>query len=344
MGISGPGIADAPIVLDANFQIKDDVDQTKVVKFQASGLTSGATRTITLPDVDGTLALTGSTLADLVDDTTPQLGAALDTNSFAVNESKGADVVAATTTDIFGGDDGNTIHITGNTQIDDFTDASSAGQGRKLIFDGTPQVTSGSGITVFGGTRTAVAGDMLMVFADTVSAFDAYWIKADGTAVVVAAPNIVDDTSPQLGADLDPNEFNIAWDGTPATDHTANGPTTNTFNAGYTNALMDLVYMGSGGKWLEADADATGTSINMLGIALEVSSDTNPLNVAMAGSFVRDDTWNWTPGVPLYVSGTLGAITATAPSGSGDVVRTVGFAVTADVIYFNPSSDYLTVA
>lgn len=133
-------------------------------------------------------------------------------------------------------------------------------------------------------------------------------------------------------------------DGTPDTDHTANGPTSNTFNAGYTNALMDLVYMGSGGKWLEADADATGTSINMLGIALEVSSDTNPLNVALPGSFVRDDTWNWTIGVPLYVSGTLGAITETAPSGSGDVVRTVGFAVTADVIYFNPSPDYLTVA
>ena len=68
------------------------------------------------------------------------------------------------------------------------------------------------------------------------------------------------------------------------------------------------------------------------------------MNVALAGSFVRDDTWSWTPGVPLYVSGTLGAITATKPSGSGDVVRTVGYAVTADVIFFNPSSDYVTLA
>ncbi len=111
-----------------------------------------------------------------------KLDAALNTNSFAINESKGAAVIADTTTDIFGGDDGNTLHITGDTQIDDFTDASSAGQWRRLIFDGTPQITSGSGITVFGGTRTAVAGDMLMVFADTVSAFDAYWVLADGTA------------------------------------------------------------------------------------------------------------------------------------------------------------------
>lgn len=112
-----------------------------------------------------------------------KLGAALDTNSFSINESKGADVIAATETDIFGNGDGNTLHITGDAQIDDFTNASSAGQWRKLIFDGTPVVTSGSGITVFGGTRTAVAGDMLMVFADTVSAFDAYWVLADGTNV-----------------------------------------------------------------------------------------------------------------------------------------------------------------
>ena len=133
-------------------------------------------------------------------------------------------------------------------------------------------------------------------------------------------------------------------DATPDTDHTANGPQTNTLNSGYSSTIMDLVYLGSSSKWLAADADATGTSINLLGIALEAKTDTQAMNVALAGSFVRDDTWSWTPGVPLYVSGTLGAITATKPSGSGDVVRTVGYAVTADVIFFNPSSDYVTLA
>ena len=136
----------------------------------------------------------------------------------------------------------------------------------------------------------------------------------------------------------------IALNGTPASDHTANGPQTNTFNAGYTSTLMDLVYMGSGSKWLEADSDATGTSINLLGIALEVKDDGEAMNVALPGSFVKDETWSFTPGVPLYVSGTLGEITATKPTGSGDIVRTVGFAVHADYIYFNPSPDYITLA
>ncbi len=133
-------------------------------------------------------------------------------------------------------------------------------------------------------------------------------------------------------------------DATPDTDHTANGPQTNILTSGYSSTIMDLVYLGSSSKWLEADADATGTSINLLGIALEAKTDTQAMNVALAGSFVRDDTWAWTPGVPLYVSGSIGEITATKPSGSGDVVRTVGYAVTADVIFFNPSSDYITLA
>tara|TARA_B100000470_G_scaffold221772_1_gene213136 strand:+ start:2012 stop:3271 length:1260 start_codon:yes stop_codon:yes gene_type:complete len=136
----------------------------------------------------------------------------------------------------------------------------------------------------------------------------------------------------------------LSLDGSPDTDHTANGPQTNTFASGYSSTIMDLVYMGSGGKWLEADSDATGTSINLLGIALEAKTDTQAMNVALPCSFVRDDTWAWTIGVPLYVSGTLGAITETKPSGSGDVVRTVGFAVHADMIYFNPSPDYVTLA
>ena len=135
----------------------------------------------------------------------------------------------------------------------------------------------------------------------------------------------------------------LSLDASPNTDHTANGPQTNTLASGYSSTAMDLVYLGSGSKWLEADSDATGTAINLLGIALEAKTDTQAMNVALSGSFVRDDSWSWTPGVPLYMSGTLGAITATKPTGSGDVVRTVGYAVAATYIFFAPSSDYVTL-
>ena len=137
----------------------------------------------------------------------------------------------------------------------------------------------------------------------------------------------------------------IAMDGTPDTDHTSTGQTTSTFAAGEDVTVMDLVYFKSDGEWWKTDADAAATAGGvMLAISLETKSDGQAMKVALPGSFVRDDTWNWTVGAPLYVSLSPGAITATAPSATDDVVRVVGFAVSADVIYFNPSADYATVA
>ena len=78
---------------------------------------------------------------------------------------------------------------------------------------------------------------------------------------------------------------------------------------------------------------------------MEVKDDGEAMNVALPGSFIQDNSlWNFTPGQPVYMGTTDGEITHTKPSGSGDTVRTVGFAVHADMIYFNPSSDYVTLA
>ena len=59
---------------------------------------------------------------------------------------------------------------------------------------------------------------------------------------------------------------NFAIDGLPDSDHTAVGPTTNSFASGYTAAAFDLVFMGSASKWLEVDADAVATCKGMIGI------------------------------------------------------------------------------
>jgi hypothetical protein len=45
----------------ANFQIYDGINNTKVAKFDLTGITTATTRTYTLPDSDGTLALTNHT-------------------------------------------------------------------------------------------------------------------------------------------------------------------------------------------------------------------------------------------------------------------------------------------
>ena len=135
----------------------------------------------------------------------------------------------------------------------------------------------------------------------------------------------------------------VNLDGTPATDGTAVGNVTNTFASGYSSSVGDLVFFGSGGKWLEVDSDAVATCNGLIGIALEAKSDTQAMLVALPGSFVRLDSWNWTVGATLYAGETLGSMQETIPTGADAIIKVVGFAVSADVIYFNPSPDQQSV-
>lgn len=126
------------------------------------------------------------------------------------------------------------------------------------------------------------------------------------------------------------------WDIAPASDHTWSGDT-ETGTAGENIALGDLVYLKADGKYYIADADASTTMPAVL-IA------TAAITAAASGTFLkkgvfRDDSWDWTIGGALYVStsGTGSTLTQTAPSGDLDVVQIVGYALTADVIVFDPS-------
>jgi hypothetical protein len=55
--------------------------------------------------------------------------------------------------------------------------------------------------------------------------------------------------------------------------------------------------------------------------------------------YIRDDSWSWTVGDILLLGETAGALTATVPSDSGDMVQRLGYAIHADKIFFNPSID-----
>jgi len=178
---------------------------------------------------------------------------------------------------------------------------------------------------------TAANYAAMRALLDLEAGTDFYSIAAADSAFATAAQGALADTALQT-----------AVDGTPASDHTASGPQTNTFAAGASITVMDLVYLGAAGKWLATDASAAATGSGLLAISLETKADTEAMNVALPGTFVRDDTWAWTVGAPLYMSETAAAITETQPTTTDAVIRVVGFAVTADVMYFNPSPDYIT--
>jgi hypothetical protein len=125
----------------------------------------------------------------------------------------------------------------------------------------------------------------------------------------------------------------------PTADTYVTGPTTDSFASGYSSTAGDLVFFGSAGKWLEVDADAVATCKGLIGIAMEAKTDTQAMKVALSGSMVRFDAWNWTVGATLYAGETLGAMQETIPTGADAIIKVVGFAVNADTVYFLPSPD-----
>jgi len=66
MAVGSEGISGQSIFRDDVWTIFDDADPTKKLQLQVSGLTTGTTRTLTIPDADGTIALTTGSAVELV--------------------------------------------------------------------------------------------------------------------------------------------------------------------------------------------------------------------------------------------------------------------------------------
>ena len=93
------------------------------------------------------------------------------------------------------------------------------------------------------------------------------------------------------------------------------------------------------GTWEFVDADAVATSDGLLAVAL--GEDSNESGMLLKG-FVTLDHDPGAIGDVLYVSQTAGEVTATAPSGSGKVVRIIGYCLGASdkKIFFNPDNHH----
>lgn len=138
----------------------------------------------------------------------------------------------------------------------------------------------------------------------------------------------------------------IALDPAGSADEKWSGVTC-TGTAGETIAVGDLIYLDvTATEWKLADADAASTSGDVpLGLCLTAANDGGATNILLVGT-MRSAAFpaSIALGAPVYVSTTAGDIQATQPSGTDDVVRRVGWAITAEpnTIYFNPSNDYVT--
>lgn len=93
----------------------------------------------------------------------------------------------------------------------------------------------------------------------------------------------------------------------------------------------NVLYQAADFNYDRADADAAATGV-VISLALESGNGSKEL--LFKGQCCNTD-WAWSAGL-LYLSETVGEMTQTVVSGSGDQIVIVGHALSADTIYFNP--------
>jgi len=94
---------------------------------------------------------------------------------------------------------------------------------------------------------------------------------------------------------------------------------------------------------VDADSVTTCGAVLTGMCVLAAAADADPTIVLLNGIIRADANFPaLTIGAPVYASTTPGDIQVAQPSGADDVIHVVGYATTADEIYFNPSVDYIT--
>jgi hypothetical protein len=112
----------------ADLTLVDDIDNTKKVTFDVSGITTATTRTITLPDGNGTLAYT----SDIVDNSVSNEGSltvgagAANTSLISSNTSGSTDVTLTAGTGLSIGEAGNVITLTNTGVVSEVNDLGAA--------------------------------------------------------------------------------------------------------------------------------------------------------------------------------------------------------------------------
>ena len=126
---------------------------------------------------------------------------------------------------------------------------------------------------------------------------------------------------------------------TPGTSPSFNGEVVR-FGGG-TLTQGQLYFLSSSGTWSLANANSTGSSVGMLGIAAGSSPTTNGLLIR---GFAVSSSYTYGTGSVVYMATGSGTMTATSPSSSNHVVRVMGYQTSlSNTIYFDPDKTWRTL-
>jgi len=154
--------------------------------------------------------------------------------------------------------------------------------------------------------------------------------------------NIVKDTTPQLGGDLDLNGHSIDTAPAPAADTWEGNIVTLTAHENV--ALGQLCFINASGEAALTDADGAATMPGSVMAAATISADAVGVFL-LPGTIVHLHTLNpgWTVGDLVYAGSgadtahTAGALNQTVPNQTGDQIQVVGVALAADILLFLPA-------
>lgn len=152
--------------------------------------------------------------------------------------------------------------------------------------------------------------------------------------------NVVEDTTPQLGGELDLNTQTISIERSPFSDHNAEGFQISLYNYGASTINIGEVVYNAGNGILTASAHSGSAAMPAIGVAIESITQNNAGKILTYG-VLRDDSWSFQSGSLVYV-GAQGAISDSQPAGSGQQVQIVGHALSTSSIFINPQLMVIT--
>ncbi len=189
--------------------------------------------------------------------------------------------------------------------------------------------TAGVDVLRLGDVTTAPVGTMTSGGLLYVTGTTIHFLADDGTDTDLTAGgggDLVDDTTPQLGGGLDLNDNNITIE----------------LDGGQTIPIRALCVLRidlTDGEIYLANANDANRSTSMMVMAQEAGSDGSTTTFITYGP-VSGFT-GLTTGDVYYMSNSVGGIQNTAPTGSAHHVRVIGYALSATVLFFDPSKTWV---
>jgi len=111
-----------------------------------------------------------------------------------------------------------------------------------------------------------------------------------------------------------------------------------TYTAYSTTVIAGGVYYLGTSAWTISDADAASSATGFMGVATSTNSNTGMVIRGVVG--VSSDPGG-AVGDVCYLNTTSGRLTTTAPTAAGDIVRVMGYKIGTNLVFFNPSNDWI---